>query len=88
MSRSLSFLMLIMLVPLLDCGSQHDVQEKYFLVSANIKVPYWQEAAAGLNFQDAAPSTKEHRLAMRMCSMALIAIQLGNEGHEGRSIKR
>jgi ribose transport system substrate-binding protein len=55
MSRSLSFLTSsfltsILLLPLLNCGgSQHDVQEKYFLVSANIKVPYWQEAAAGLN---------------------------------------
>ena len=50
MSRSVSFLTLILLLPLLNCGgSQHEVQEKYFLVSANIKVPYWQEAAAGLN---------------------------------------
>jgi ribose transport system substrate-binding protein len=50
MSRSVSFLTPILLLPLLNCGgSQHDVQEKYFLVSANIKVPYWQEAAAGLN---------------------------------------
>src|SRR5438874_119060 len=48
MSRSVLLLALILL-PLLNCGSQHDVQEKYFLVSANIKVPYWQEAAAGLN---------------------------------------
>jgi ribose transport system substrate-binding protein len=48
--RPISFLMPILLLPLLNCGgSQHDVQEKYFLVSANIKVPYWQEAAAGLN---------------------------------------
>jgi ABC-type sugar transport system substrate-binding protein len=37
------------LLLLLNCGeSQHDVKEKYFLVSANVKVPYWQEAAAGL----------------------------------------
>ena len=50
MSRPVSFLTPILFLALLNCGgSQHDVQEKYFLVSANIKVPYWQEAAAGLN---------------------------------------
>ena len=49
MSPSVSFLTPILLLPLLNCGgSQHDVQEKYFLVSANIKVPYWQEAAASI----------------------------------------
>lgn len=50
MSRPVLFLTPILFLTLLNCGSsQHDVQEKYFLVSANIKVPYWQEAAAGLN---------------------------------------
>ena len=51
MLRSVSLLVLpILMLPLLNCGgSQHDVQEKYFLVSTNIKVPYWQQAAAGLN---------------------------------------
>ena len=50
MSRPVSFLTPILLLPLLNCGgSPHDVQEKYFFVSANIKVPYWQEAAAGFN---------------------------------------
>jgi ribose transport system substrate-binding protein len=50
MSRFISFLTPILLLPLLSCGgSQHDVTEKYFLVSANTKVPYWQEAAAGFN---------------------------------------
>jgi ribose transport system substrate-binding protein len=50
MSRSVSFLTPILLLSLLNCGgSPHDVQEKYFLVSPNIKVPYWQAAAAGLN---------------------------------------
>src|SRR5574342_252139 len=29
-------------------GSRHDVEEIYFLVSANVKIPYWQAAAAGL----------------------------------------
>ena len=50
MSRFISFLTPILLLPLVNCGgSQHDVQEKYFLISANTKVPYWQEAAAGFN---------------------------------------
>jgi ribose transport system substrate-binding protein len=29
--------------------SEHDVEEKYFLVCSNVKIPYWQVAAAGLN---------------------------------------
>jgi ribose transport system substrate-binding protein len=50
MSRLALFLTPVVLLPLLSCGgSQHDVTEKYFLVSANTKVPYWQEAAAGFN---------------------------------------
>jgi ribose transport system substrate-binding protein len=50
MSRLVLFLTPVLLLPLLDCGgSQHDVTEKYFFVSANTKVPYWQEAAAGFN---------------------------------------
>jgi ribose transport system substrate-binding protein len=50
MSRLALFLTPVLLLPLLNCGgSQHDVQEKYFFVSANTKIPYWQEAAAGFN---------------------------------------
>ena len=50
MPRLVSFLTPILLLPLMNCGgSQHDVQEKYFFVSANTKIPYWQEAAAGFN---------------------------------------
>ena len=50
MSRFIPFLTPILLVPLMSCGSpQHDVQEKYFFVSANTKIPYLQEAAAGFN---------------------------------------
>jgi len=50
MSRLFRFLTPILLLPLMNCGSpQHDVQEKYFFVSANTKIPYWQEAAAGFN---------------------------------------
>lgn len=49
MRKLLWFLLVGALVlPLLNCGgSQHDVDEKYFLVATNLKVPYWQEAAAG-----------------------------------------
>ncbi len=38
------------LLTLMSCGgSQHAVTEKYYLVATNVKVPYWQQAAAGLN---------------------------------------
>jgi len=30
------------------CAGQHSPDEKYYLVSLNIKVPYWQAAAAGM----------------------------------------
>lgn len=34
---------------LVNCGgSQHSPDEKYVLIVTNVKVPYWQEAAAGL----------------------------------------
>ena len=37
------------LVVLNGCGgSTHASEEKYFLIASNIKVPYWQEAGAGL----------------------------------------
>jgi ribose transport system substrate-binding protein len=37
------------LVVLNGCGgSPHASEEKYFLIASNIKVPYWQEAGAGL----------------------------------------
>ncbi len=54
MSRLLfSFLMGVFLLPLWNCGkSQHGADEKYFLIASNVKVPYWQQAAAG--FQKAA----------------------------------
>jgi ribose transport system substrate-binding protein len=35
------------LAPLLSCGDEHS-GETYVLVAANIKVPYWQSAGAGL----------------------------------------
>src|SRR5260370_2628218 len=37
------------LIVLHGCGgSPHAPEERYFLVASNIKVPYWQEAGAGL----------------------------------------
>jgi ribose transport system substrate-binding protein len=36
-----------LLVPLLSCGSAHDSDEFFVLVSANLQVPYWKTASAG-----------------------------------------
>jgi len=35
------------LLPFLSCSSAHNADERYFLVVANLKVPYWQTAQAG-----------------------------------------
>ena len=48
-------LLLILFVSLTACG-RHDSDEKYFLVSDNIRLPYWQEAKAG--FMQAASDLK------------------------------
>ena len=38
------------MLTLLSCGgSQHSVDEKYYLVATNVKIPYWQQAYAGLS---------------------------------------
>jgi ribose transport system substrate-binding protein len=37
----------ILLFAFLGCGTGHDDNEKYFLISANIQVSYWQTAGAG-----------------------------------------
>jgi ribose transport system substrate-binding protein len=37
-----------LLVFLTSCGSAHDQDEKYFLISTNVKIPYWQAGSAGL----------------------------------------
>jgi ribose transport system substrate-binding protein len=37
----------ISLVLLASCGSRHDSDEKYYLVSANIQLAYWRAAGAG-----------------------------------------
>ena len=39
----------VLLVTLTDCGSRHDPDEKYFLVSTNLQIPYWQTAATGFS---------------------------------------
>lgn len=40
----------VLLLPLVNCSSSpHSPEEKYVLVASNIKVPYWQQAFAGLN---------------------------------------
>jgi len=44
------------LLLLVGCGSRHDADEKYFLISANIQVPYWR--AAGQGFVQAASQMK------------------------------
>jgi ribose transport system substrate-binding protein len=50
MSKLLCSLALgLSILPLVNCGgSQHTPDEKYLLILANGKAPYWQEAAAGL----------------------------------------
>lgn len=38
------------MLTLLSCGgSQHAADEKYYLVATNVKIPYWQQAYAGLS---------------------------------------
>src|SRR2546430_16576523 len=51
------FLFSILLLPLLSCGSRHDADEKYYLISTNLQVPYWKTAGAG--FMQAASQLKE-----------------------------
>ncbi len=46
--RRNSLLLCIALLPLFGCGSsQHDPKEKFYLIAANVKVPYWQTCASG-----------------------------------------
>jgi len=39
----------LLVLPILNCGSEHSADELYILVSANIQVPYWQTAGAGFS---------------------------------------
>src|ERR1700722_20072967 len=43
------FCLAIPLAALLSCGSAHDSDEQYVLISANLQVPYWQAAGAGFS---------------------------------------
>jgi len=38
----------ILLVFLISCGTGHDTDEKYYLISTNVKIPCWQAGGAGL----------------------------------------
>ena len=38
----------ILLTFTLSCGSAHDSDEYFVLVSANLQVPYWKAAGAGI----------------------------------------
>jgi ribose transport system substrate-binding protein len=55
--RHFSFLLILstFLITTSGCG-RHDSDEKYFLVTANVQLPYWQEAKAG--FMQAADQLK------------------------------
>jgi ribose transport system substrate-binding protein len=50
MRRNLASLLLVLavVVPVLSCGGGHS-GENYVLISANIKVPYWQTAGSGFS---------------------------------------
>ena len=39
--------LVLLVVPLLSCGSQHGSDERYFFVTTNVKLPYWQSAGSG-----------------------------------------
>lgn len=45
---SLFFLVILTLLTV-TCGGRHDSDENYYMVGANIKVPYWETAGAGFN---------------------------------------
>ena len=48
--RLIVFTLTASLAFLISCkSSQHSYDEKYFLVSANIKIPYWETAGAGFS---------------------------------------
>lgn len=49
MNRNLAILVVIAaLLPFAGCSGRHNPSEKYYLVTANSKLPYWQTAALGL----------------------------------------
>ena len=49
MKRYLALLLLVAAaLPFAACGGRHNPNEKYFLVTANSKLTYWQTASSGL----------------------------------------
>src|ERR1041384_6995090 len=38
---------IVTIIPLLSCSSAHSADERYFLVTTNVKLPYWQSAGNG-----------------------------------------
>lgn len=46
----------LLAISLSGCGSDHSADEKYFLITANLQVPYWQTAKSG--FSQAASELK------------------------------
>ncbi len=48
MQRFAGFLLICTLLLACSCGSAGHAGEKYYLVATNVKIPYWQTAAAGL----------------------------------------
>src|SRR5258708_3277120 len=38
----------VLLFFLVSCGTGHDADEKYFLISTNVKIPYWHAGSDGL----------------------------------------
>src|SRR5580692_8518742 len=48
--KILSLLALVVVTLLtVTCGSRHDSDENYYMVGANIKIPYWETAGAGFS---------------------------------------
>jgi len=43
----LSAALVLLVVPMLNCGSEHSADERYFFVTTNVKLPYWQSAGNG-----------------------------------------
>ena len=41
-----ALILAISVIPLTNC-QRHEADEKYYLVSTNLQIPYWQSAAAG-----------------------------------------
>jgi ribose transport system substrate-binding protein len=43
----LSSALMLLVVPMMNCGSGHSADERYFFVTTNVKLPYWQSAGNG-----------------------------------------